>query len=163
MLRNSSEIIGYTIGANDGQLGKVTDFLFDYDTWLVRWLVIDTGSWLSGRKVLLPHAACANEPTPRVRPSRMPARRTLWRTPHVTQVCARAAPLASPSAKSLVIPTVSLSVQSAAQGEHPAIGIVQHAGSAKPRTPARRRWFNRWRLSDMRRRLSITVACSEEF
>jgi hypothetical protein len=54
MLRNSSEIIGYTIGANDGQLGKVTDFLFDDDTWLVRWLVIDTGSWLSGRKVLLP-------------------------------------------------------------------------------------------------------------
>lgn len=54
MLRNTSEIIGYTIGANDGQIGKVTDFLFDDDTWLVRWLVIDTGSWLSGRKVLLP-------------------------------------------------------------------------------------------------------------
>jgi hypothetical protein len=54
MLRNSSEIIGYTIGASDGQLGRVTDFLFDDDTWLVRWLVIDTGSWLSGRKVLLP-------------------------------------------------------------------------------------------------------------
>lgn len=54
MLRNSSEINGYTIGATDGQLGKVTDFLFDDDTWLVRWLVIDTGSWLAGRKVLLP-------------------------------------------------------------------------------------------------------------
>jgi len=54
MLRNSSEIIGYTIGSSDGQLGKVTDVLFDDDTWLVRWLVIDTGSWLSGRKVLLP-------------------------------------------------------------------------------------------------------------
>jgi len=54
MLRNSSEIIGYTIGASDGRLGRVTDFLFDDDTWLVRWLVIDTGSWLSGRKVLLP-------------------------------------------------------------------------------------------------------------
>lgn len=54
MLRNSSEIIGYTIGASDGQLGRVTDFLFDDETWLVRWLIIDTGSWLSGRKVLLP-------------------------------------------------------------------------------------------------------------
>jgi hypothetical protein len=54
MLRNSSEIIGYTIGANDGRLGRVVDFLFDDHTWLVRWLVIDTGSWLSGRKVLLP-------------------------------------------------------------------------------------------------------------
>jgi sporulation protein YlmC with PRC-barrel domain len=54
MLRNSSEIIGYTIGASDGRLGKVTDFLFEDDTSLVRWLVIDTGPWLSGRKVLLP-------------------------------------------------------------------------------------------------------------
>ena len=54
MLRNSSEIIGYTIGANDGRIGRVTDFLFDDDSWLVRWLVIDTGPWLSGRKVLLP-------------------------------------------------------------------------------------------------------------
>jgi sporulation protein YlmC with PRC-barrel domain len=57
MLRNTSEIIGYTIGAQDGQIGKVTDFLFDDDTWLVRWLVVDTGSWLSGRKVLLPPSA----------------------------------------------------------------------------------------------------------
>ena len=54
MLRNSSAINKYSIGASDGQLGLVTDFLFDDDTWLVRWLVIDTGSWLSGRKVLLP-------------------------------------------------------------------------------------------------------------
>ena len=41
--------------------------------------------------------------------------------------------LASPSAKSLVIPTVSLAVQSAAQGEHPVIGIVpaHRIGEAK--------------------------------
>jgi hypothetical protein len=52
-------------------------------------------------------------------------------------------------------PTVSLPVQSAAQGEHPAIGIVQHAGSAKPGTPARRRSFKRWRFSDIRRRLGL--------
>ena len=54
MLRNTSEIIGYTVGANDGQIGRVVDFLLDDDTWLVRWLAIDSGSWLSGRKVLLP-------------------------------------------------------------------------------------------------------------
>jgi hypothetical protein len=69
-----------------------------------------------------PCAASANEPTPRARPSRMPARRTLWRTPDVPQVCDGAAPLASPSAKSLIIPTVSPPVQSAAQGEHPRPG-----------------------------------------
>ena len=81
--------------------------------------------------------------------------------PMCRQVCDGAAPLASPSAKSLVIPTVSLPVQSAAQGEHPVIGIVQHAGSAKPRTPARRRWFKRWRLSDVRRRLGLPGYISE--
>ena len=32
----------------------MSDFLFDDATWLVRWLVVDTGNWLSGRKVLLP-------------------------------------------------------------------------------------------------------------
>jgi MarR family len=51
------------------------------------------------------------------------------RTPDVSQVCDAAAALASPSAKSLVIPTVSLRVQSAAQGDDPLIGIVQRQGS----------------------------------
>jgi len=44
------------------------------------------------------------------------------RTPAVPQACDVVAALASPSAKSLVIPTVSLPVQSAAQGEYPVIG-----------------------------------------
>jgi hypothetical protein len=35
----------------------VSDFLFDDVSWLVRWLVVDTGNWLSGRKVLLPAMA----------------------------------------------------------------------------------------------------------
>jgi hypothetical protein len=50
------------------------------------------------------------------------------RTPDVPQACAAAAALASPSAKSLVIPTVSLPVQSDAQGEHPVVGVVQRFG-----------------------------------
>jgi sporulation protein YlmC with PRC-barrel domain len=54
MLRTASAINGYAIAASDGQLGAVTDFLFDDSTWLIRWLVVDTESWLSGRKVLLP-------------------------------------------------------------------------------------------------------------
>jgi len=54
MLRNTSSIQGYVIAASDGQLGTVSDFLFDDATWLVRWLVVDTGTWLSSRKVLLP-------------------------------------------------------------------------------------------------------------
>src|SRR6202453_422902 len=54
MLKNASAIPGYAIAASNGQLGTVSDFLFDDASWLVRWLVVDTGEWLSGRKVLLP-------------------------------------------------------------------------------------------------------------
>jgi hypothetical protein len=50
------------------------------------------------------------------------------RTPDVPQVCDAAVTLASPPAKSLVIPTLSLPVQSAAQGEHPVVRVVQHFG-----------------------------------
>ena len=54
MLWNASAINGYAIAASDGHLGTVSDFLFDDESWRVRWLVVDTGNWLSGRKVLLP-------------------------------------------------------------------------------------------------------------
>ena len=57
MLKNASAINGYAIAASDGRLGTVSDFLFDDASWRVRWLVVDTGSWLSGRKVLLPPSA----------------------------------------------------------------------------------------------------------
>jgi hypothetical protein len=54
MLQHASAINGYSIAASDGLLGTVNDFLFDDATWLVRWLVVDTGNWLPGRNVLLP-------------------------------------------------------------------------------------------------------------
>jgi PRC-barrel domain len=54
MLWNASAINGYAITASDGRIGTVSDFLFDDGTWLIRWLVVDTGNWASGRKVLLP-------------------------------------------------------------------------------------------------------------
>jgi hypothetical protein len=57
MLRNASAIKGYAIAANDGRLGTMSDFLFDDASWIIRWLIVDTGNWLSGRKVLLPLAA----------------------------------------------------------------------------------------------------------
>jgi sporulation protein YlmC with PRC-barrel domain len=54
MLRAASTINGYAIAASDGRIGTVNDFLFDDASWLFRWFVVDTGKWLSGRKVLLP-------------------------------------------------------------------------------------------------------------
>ena len=57
MLRHESQINGYAIRASDGLIGTISDVLFEDATWLVRWLVIDTGTWLFGRKVLLPPSA----------------------------------------------------------------------------------------------------------
>ena len=58
MLWNASSLIGYAISATDGEIGSVSDLLFDDENWTIRWLVVDTGTWLSGRKVLLPPSAC---------------------------------------------------------------------------------------------------------
>jgi len=48
-----SALKGYAIEASDGKIGTVGDFLFDDQTWKLRWLVVDTGGWLTGRKVLI--------------------------------------------------------------------------------------------------------------
>jgi sporulation protein YlmC with PRC-barrel domain len=53
MLLVGSVLKGYAVVASDGRIGTVSDFLFDDRTWKVRWLVVDTGVWLSGRKVLV--------------------------------------------------------------------------------------------------------------
>jgi uncharacterized protein YrrD len=45
---------GYSIHATDGNIGKVSQFFFDDNAWLVRYLVVDTGGWLTGRLVLIP-------------------------------------------------------------------------------------------------------------
>lgn len=57
MLRNVNSLVGYAIRATDGDLGKVDEFYFDDQTWTIRYLVAETGTWLSGRKVLLSPAA----------------------------------------------------------------------------------------------------------
>lgn len=54
MLRSVKEIIGYTLMATDGEIGKCNDFLFEDRPWVIRYMVANTGNWLFGRKVLLP-------------------------------------------------------------------------------------------------------------
>lgn len=57
MLWHASAIHGYRLEASDGHLGSVADLLFDDQSWIIRWLVVDTGHWLPGRQVLLPVSA----------------------------------------------------------------------------------------------------------
>ncbi len=53
MLRSVKSLIGYELWEIDGQMGHVVDFLFDDFTWTLRHLVVDTGRWLPGRRVLI--------------------------------------------------------------------------------------------------------------
>jgi len=54
MILELSAIRKHTVAATDGTIGAVSDVLFDDASWTIRWLVVDTGKWLTGRKVLLP-------------------------------------------------------------------------------------------------------------
>jgi hypothetical protein len=53
MLRSVKDLRGYIIGAIDGEIGQVHELYFDDQSWIVRYLVVDTGTWLPGRRVLL--------------------------------------------------------------------------------------------------------------
>ena len=53
MLRTANGLEGFTIHATDGPIGHVKDFYFDDEARVVRYLVVDAGSWLSNRKVLI--------------------------------------------------------------------------------------------------------------
>jgi hypothetical protein len=53
MLRSLKDIQTYKVHAVDGDIGSVHSFLFDDHEWIVRYLVVDLGGWLSGRKVLV--------------------------------------------------------------------------------------------------------------
>ena len=52
-MNDASRLIGKTINALDGEIGSVHDLYFDEQTWNIRYLVVDTGKWLPGRKLLL--------------------------------------------------------------------------------------------------------------
>jgi len=57
MLKNIKALYGCKLAATDGEIGQVKDFYFDDQAWAIRYLVVDTGSWLTDRLVLLsPHA-----------------------------------------------------------------------------------------------------------
>jgi hypothetical protein len=52
-LRSAREVTGYSIRGTDDSIGSIEDFLIDEEGWVIRYLVVDTGTWMSGRKVLI--------------------------------------------------------------------------------------------------------------
>lgn len=57
ILHSIHALQGFSIAAKDGDLGHVKDVYFDDQAWAIRYLVVDTGGWLTGRNVLISPAA----------------------------------------------------------------------------------------------------------
>ena len=53
MLSKAKTLQGYKLNSLDGEIGKVKEFYFDDQHWAIRYLVADTGNWLTGRQVLI--------------------------------------------------------------------------------------------------------------
>ncbi len=53
MQKQISHLIDDSLEATDGKIGTIKSFYFDDDTWTIRYMVVETGSWRSGRKVLI--------------------------------------------------------------------------------------------------------------
>lgn len=62
MRRAAKELLGYRLQGIDGELGDVEDLYFDDSKWRIRYFVVNTGSWLSGRRVLLSPLALTGVP-----------------------------------------------------------------------------------------------------
>jgi hypothetical protein len=57
MLRSVKQFYGDQLSSADGEIGHVKDFYFDDQSWAIRYVVVDTGTWLTERQVLIsPHA-----------------------------------------------------------------------------------------------------------
>jgi sporulation protein YlmC with PRC-barrel domain len=52
-LRSSKTVTGYHIHAEDGDVGHVTNFIFDDQTWQIAYLLVDTHNFIGGKKVLI--------------------------------------------------------------------------------------------------------------
>ena len=62
MLKRVKALYDYTVRGAEGEVGTVHDVYFDNCTWDVRYIVVDTGPWLLGRKILLSPDVIENLP-----------------------------------------------------------------------------------------------------
>ena len=71
MIRKADKMIGTRVQAKNGEIGKIHDLYFSDDSWAIRYLIVDTGPWLFGRRVLIaPSAVQENSFAERSDPTR---------------------------------------------------------------------------------------------
>jgi sporulation protein YlmC with PRC-barrel domain len=52
-LRSAKEVAGYHVEGTDGSIGHVQNFIVDDESWMIRYLVVDTSNWWMGKSVLI--------------------------------------------------------------------------------------------------------------
>ena len=52
-LRSCKAVTGYHLHATDGEIGHVSSFLIDDETWAIRYVIVDTSNWWLGHRVLI--------------------------------------------------------------------------------------------------------------
>jgi hypothetical protein len=52
-LRSTKAMDGYQIQATDGAIGTVSGFMVDSRSWAIREVVVETGHWYAGNKILI--------------------------------------------------------------------------------------------------------------
>lgn len=52
-LRGFKEVTKYHIQTLEDEVGRAEDFIFDDETWMISYLVVDTRNWFPGKKVLV--------------------------------------------------------------------------------------------------------------
>ena len=57
MLRKLRDLEHFVVDASDGDIGTVTDFLVDDESWTIKHLVVQTGGFFDGRRVLISPAS----------------------------------------------------------------------------------------------------------
>lgn len=56
-LYTGEQLRGFQIEATDGKIGSIYDLIFAPADWIIRYLAVDTGAWLPGKKVIIPVAS----------------------------------------------------------------------------------------------------------
>ena len=81
--RSLKDLKGYRVMATDGEIGKVADFYYDDVTWTLRYFVIETGSWLDKRRVLVSPTAFTDSDGTRATINTTLTRKQVENCPHV--------------------------------------------------------------------------------
>jgi uncharacterized protein YrrD len=52
-LRSTKKVTGYSVIAADGEIGNIEDFIIDDSNWKLDFVIVDTGRWFPGKKVII--------------------------------------------------------------------------------------------------------------